>query len=95
MVSLEAAIVPSPVVTLEMATASHLNGCPYIHDSFIVSWKVTFYIRSTFNTPPEGKSLEFTPIQIIPQLFFIFIVFHLKCIYIEFIVFHLKYLIRE
>ena len=75
MVSLEAAIVPSPVVTLEMATASHLNGCPYIHDSFIVSWKVTFYIRSTFNTPPEGKSLEFTPIQIIPQLFFICMLF--------------------
>lgn len=40
--------------------------------SFIVSWKVTFYIRSAFNTAPEGKSLGFTPIQIIPQLFFIF-----------------------
>ena len=71
-VSLQAAIVPSPVVTLEMASASHLNGCPHIHDSFLVSWKVTFYIRSPFNTAPEGKSLGFTPVQIIPQLSFTF-----------------------
>lgn len=28
-VSLEAAIVPSSAVTLEMASASHMDGCPW------------------------------------------------------------------